>query len=217
MAGEADGFLQRWSRRKQEAARVAPAPATSDPIAEAARKVAADAAEAQRVAEEESARTELLARLPKLEDLAADSDFRLFMHPLVPPALRSAALAKMWTLDPAIRDFVGPARDYAWDWNAPGGVPGGGPVPSLSEIEETLRKLTARLDRPEAPASGEPEGAKPAAPEAPPEVPMAAATETTEPPAEEPAAATDPAAEGEGAEAPVSDPPPRRHGGAMPA
>src|SRR5690606_12871261 len=29
----------------------------------------------------------------------------------------------MWSLDPGIRDFMGPA-DYAWDFNAPDGVPG---------------------------------------------------------------------------------------------
>lgn len=213
MAAEEDGFLQRWSRRKQQAARVTPATEGKDALGEAARKAEADAAEAQRVAEEEAARTELLARLPKLEDLAADSDFRLFMHPLVPPALRSAALARMWTLDPSIRDFVGPARDYAWDWNAPGGVPGGGPVPSLSEIEATLRKLTARLDRPEAPGGGdEPATATPETEQE--EVPVAAAPEARE---EGPVGSPEPSAEREDAEEPESDPPPRRHGGAMPA
>ena len=33
-------------------------------------------------------------------------------------------------LDPAIRDFVGHARDYAYDWNTPGGVPGSGTIHS---------------------------------------------------------------------------------------
>jgi len=44
----------------------------------------------------------------------------------VPDDVRNAALRKIWALDPAIRDYVGDALDYAWDWNAPGGVPGGG-------------------------------------------------------------------------------------------
>jgi hypothetical protein len=139
-----DGFLQRWSRRKQEAARppAAPPPASPDRVA-AARAQVDDVVRREAEADEREA---LLARLPKLEDLTAQSDFRAFMHPLVPAALRSAALSRMWTLDPAIRDFVGPARDYAWDWNVPGGVPGGGPAPSLADVQSMLSRLTARMD-----------------------------------------------------------------------
>jgi hypothetical protein len=33
-------------------------------------------------------------------------------------------LRKSWALDPAIRNYVNPALDYAYDWNTPGGVPG---------------------------------------------------------------------------------------------
>lgn len=219
MAEEQGGFLQRWSRRKQEAARAMPAVAKPDPEAEA--RAAEAAAETRRRADaEEAERAELLARLPRLEDLAADSDFRQFMHPLVPPALRSAALSRMWNLDPAIRDFVGPARDYAWDWNVPGGVPGGGPAPSLAEVQETLRKLTARLDVAEAPLDGEPARDEIATPEPTAEVaPVAAA----EPPVQSPDPAPDatvPEASGPEAPGPEEPGPPgsrRRHGGAMPA
>jgi len=217
MAGEDDGFLQRWSRRKQAAAR-APAPGKPDPAPAAQAARSAAAAEAGRVAEEETARAALLARLPKLDELTTASDFSAFMHPLVPAALRSAALARMWTLDPAIRDFVGPARDYAWDWNVPGGVPGGGPAPALSEIEATLRRLTARLDRDEAPSEPRPPGEEIAAPRpAPP--PIAAAEPQPELPTEPLATPETPpvAASPTREEPPSSDPPPRRHGGAMPA
>jgi hypothetical protein len=210
MAEEQGGFLQRWSRRKQEAARATPAVARPDPAAEA--RAAEAAAEARRKADaEEAERAELLSRLPRLEDLAADSDFRQFMHPLVPAALRSAALARMWTLDPAIRDFVGPARDYAWDWNAPGGVPGGGPAPSLAEVEETLHKLTVRLDRAEPPQEGElarPDTAAPAPPAPLETAPVAAAEPRAEP--------SEPRHEGAEPQ-PAPEAPRRRHGGAMPA
>ncbi len=63
-----------------------------------------------------------LASLPRLEDLTAGSDLSLFLRKGVPEALRNAALRRVWSLDPTIRDFIGPA-DYAWDWNVPGGVP----------------------------------------------------------------------------------------------
>jgi hypothetical protein len=46
----------------------------------------------------------------------------------------------MWALDPAIRDFVGEARDYAYDWNAPGGVPGSGPLLASDDVDALLRR-----------------------------------------------------------------------------
>jgi hypothetical protein len=46
----------------------------------------------------------------------------------VPEALRRQALRALWSADPAIRDFVSPALDYAYDYNAPGGAPGYGPL-----------------------------------------------------------------------------------------
>lgn len=67
------------------------------------------------------------ATLPPVESLTAESDIRAFLRAEVPEALRRAALRRIWTLDPAIRDFVGPA-DYAWDFNAPDGVTGFAPT-----------------------------------------------------------------------------------------
>lgn len=111
---ENDGFLSRWSQRKRLAA-------------EEARK-AAEAASAAAPAEAPEAETEPLdlSLLPDLDTLTAETDIRLFLQKGVPDELRNLALRKMWALDPAIRDYVGDALDYAWDWNAPGGVPGGG-------------------------------------------------------------------------------------------
>ena len=68
------------------------------------------------------------------------------MNPLVPEKLRSAALARLWTLDASIRSYEDPARDYAWNWNLPGGVPGGGPPPGREEIESTLRDIFRRFE-----------------------------------------------------------------------
>jgi hypothetical protein len=64
-----------------------------------------------------------LTSLPPIESLTIESDFKAFLHRKVPLDLRAAALRRAWSLDPAIRDFIGPA-DYAWDFNAPDGVPG---------------------------------------------------------------------------------------------
>jgi hypothetical protein len=47
----------------------------------------------------------------------------------------------MWSLDPAIRDYVGDARDYAYDWNTPGGVPGFGAIEPSYDIEGTIARM----------------------------------------------------------------------------
>ena len=65
-----------------------------------------------------------LSSLPKLEELTAATDITAFLRKGVPEHLRNAALRKSWALDPAIRNYVNPALDYAYDWNTPGGVPG---------------------------------------------------------------------------------------------
>ncbi len=105
-------FLSRWSQRKRQ-------------VAEEARK-AAEAAPAATPAPEAEDELFDLSLLPDLEALTAQTDMSLFLQKGVPDDLRNAALRKIWALDPAIRDYVGDALDYAWDWNAPGGVPGGG-------------------------------------------------------------------------------------------
>jgi hypothetical protein len=105
-------FLSRWSQRKRQ-------------IAEETRK-AAEAGPATPPAPEAEDEPFDLSLLPDLEALTAQTDMSLFLQKGVPDDVRNAALRKIWALDPAIRDYVGDALDYAWDWNAPGGVPGGG-------------------------------------------------------------------------------------------
>ncbi len=110
------GFLSRWSRRKRAAALAPPLP---PPVAPAPSEAVQPGAVLPGAAEPALDP----ASLPPVESLTADSDFAAFLREEVPAALRNAALRRAWSLDPAIRDFVGPA-DYAWDFNAPGGVPG---------------------------------------------------------------------------------------------
>ncbi|MFB9969264.1 DUF3306 domain-containing protein [Pseudoroseomonas cervicalis] len=110
MSGE--GF-SRWSRRKRGWSRRPRNPRPGPAAPQAAAPAAAPPAEPEFD----------LSSLPSLESLTAESDFTAFLRPQVPWALRQAALRRMWSLDVGIRDFVGPA-DYAWDFNAPDGVPG---------------------------------------------------------------------------------------------
>ena len=144
-----EGFLARWSRRKraaeagrpEEAKQAAPAPAPAPAPAAVSAPAPAPEVPAEPAFDP--------ASLPPIESLTEASDFTAFLRKEVPEALKRAALRRAWSLDPAIRDFVGPA-DYAWDFNAPDGVPG-----FSLELGGDVQKLLAQamgLD-PEAPAA----------------------------------------------------------------
>jgi hypothetical protein len=136
MTGE---FLSRWSRLKKEARQAERHPpaddaaqSRADPLLEA--PPPDEAVEAALTSEE-------IAELPKIEEITAASDISAFLRRGVPDALRNAALRKAWTLDPAIRDFVGEARDYDYDWNTPGGVPGAGALAPEDDVAAMVRQV----------------------------------------------------------------------------
>ena len=110
------GFLARWSQRKQEAKQ--PEPKPEPPAARPMPR--------RRIRSGEAAEEFDLSSLPKLEDITGTTDISTFLRKGVPEHLRNAALRKSWALDPAVRNYVNPALEYAYDWNTPGGVPGGG-------------------------------------------------------------------------------------------
>lgn len=145
-----DDFLSRWSRRKDEARRKADKAAV-DP----ASQIAGDPNEA---AAEPALTPEEIASLPRLEELTCETNITGFLRPGVPSALRNAALRKMWLLDPAIRDFPGHARDYAYDWNTPGGVPGNELIPSGEEIAAMAQRILGTPDT--ARSAGDPDAGR---------------------------------------------------------
>ncbi|HWT09671.1 MAG TPA: DUF3306 domain-containing protein [Roseomonas sp.] len=122
-----EGFLSRWSRRKRAAEAGLPEPQPPAPAPEATPAAIPPPAEEPPFD---------ITTLPPVDSLTIDSDFAAFLRKEVPEALKRAALQKAWTLDPAIRDFIGPA-DYAWDYNAPDGVPGGS-LDLIGDVREML-------------------------------------------------------------------------------
>ncbi len=123
-------FLSRWSQRKQEAKqpdRDAPVPDADAPSAP--------------VAESEAEPEFDLSSLPKLEDLTETTDITAFLRKGVPESLRNAALRKSWALDPAIRNYVNPALDYAYDWNTPGGVPGSSEIGAGMDVARLVSQI----------------------------------------------------------------------------
>ena len=149
-----EAFLARWSRRKREAA--------AEPVAE---QPAAPAAAERQNSEPPNAapvprsEPEPAAELPAIESIDGGTDIRAFLQEGVPQDLARAALRRAFSSDPAIRDFIG-LSENAWDFTAPGGVPGFGPF-----APDAARQLVAQVLGDPNPASGEepsvPAGAQP--------------------------------------------------------
>ncbi|MFZ0837984.1 MAG: DUF3306 domain-containing protein [Xanthobacteraceae bacterium] len=199
MAGDDEGFLARWSRRKREAETTATEPGEL---------TAAPEASDQPPPAESPDLADILARLPPIEEITATTDIRAFLAPGVPSELRLAALRRAWKTDPAIRDFIGLAENQ-WDFNAPDGVPGFGSLIDPDEVRRLLAKVVGRDTEPERPG---PE----AAASDPARTEIAAAPDVTTPASEDqpaPAPIPEAASESEPDETTARE---RRHGGALP-
>jgi hypothetical protein len=139
MTEERDTFLTRWSRRKLEERRA------PDPRSPAENPVARE--EPPEETAEPEATAEEIAALPKIEDLTPDTDITGFLRKGVPEVLRKAALRRMWSLDPAIRDYVSEAREYAYDWNVPGSIPGNGPLLPTDDVASMVERVFGGAER----------------------------------------------------------------------
>jgi hypothetical protein len=129
------GFLARWSQRKQEAKQPEP-----KPDALAGESVESSGSPALQQGEDDTPEFDLTT-LPTLEELTGSTDITAFLRKGVPEQLRNAALRKSWALDPAIRNYVNPALEYAYDWNAPGGVPGGGELGAGVDVARLVSQI----------------------------------------------------------------------------
>jgi hypothetical protein len=150
--GDDKGFLARWSQRKQEAKQGSDAPAAEAVVP------AEPAAEAEPELD--------LSSLPKLEEMTATTDITGFLRKGVPEQLRNAALRKSWALDPAIRNYVNPALDYAYDWNTPGGVPGSSEIGAGMDVARLVSQIMGSGESEADPLASDPESGKPPASDA---------------------------------------------------
>jgi Protein of unknown function (DUF3306) len=138
MSNDTD-FLARWSRRKHHAAidkiRQSKSENTPDDIVSGTSAA---------LAQGENRLPFDPASLPTIESIGAETNIRAFLEAGVPGDLARAALRRVWSSDPAIRDFVG-LSENSWDFNAPGAMPGFGPI----DGEEVGRLLTRLLGEPD--------------------------------------------------------------------
>lgn len=149
MADEKEGFLSRWSKRKQ--AQLSNPDVDPDDEAPAAAPVEID--EEQLEAERSEAEANrLAAEEVDLEKVEYGFDFSIFMKRGVPDVLRKKALKKFFNSNPVLANLDG-LNDYDEDFNNPLHMVyksswdvGRG---FLTEAEKVLQQATGRLTRDE--------------------------------------------------------------------
>jgi hypothetical protein len=138
---EPETFVARWSRLKREAGRTPEEQGPEPPAPDQPPAAADEADNADNAGKGEPPEPAFdAASLPPIESITAGTDVRAFLQAGVPAELTRAALRRVWTTDPAIRDFIGIAENQ-WDFTDPGGVPGFGPL----EATDDVGKLVARV------------------------------------------------------------------------
>jgi uncharacterized protein DUF3306 len=146
-----ENFVSRWARLKRDADVVRAREQAADP-----RPLAAGEPRSEGSADQPFD----LASLPSIESITASSDISGFLRSGVPAELARAALRRVWTSDPAIRDFVGIAENQ-WDFNDPNAIPGFGALPGGENSPNLLAQALGNHDRlagmiPETPAFAAP-------------------------------------------------------------
>jgi hypothetical protein len=143
-----EDFLTRWSRRKRSSAGDAKAVAESAP----APGEASPNSPEKVITDPEPAFDP--ATLPPIDSITAVSDISAFLRKGVPAELTRAALRRVWTADPAIRDFIGLAEN-AWDFTDPNAMPGFGPLESTDEVRRMIADLVDRIGQAAGPGVSE--------------------------------------------------------------
>jgi hypothetical protein len=140
-------FLSRWARRKQatQAAGRAQCPPDADSPVAPEQAVGSGAPESGDTSDTSSSTPKPGApefdpgSLPAIQSITAETDIRAFLDAGVPTELTRAALRRVWTSDPKIRNFVGLA-DYDWDFNAPGSLAGFGPLEGVDALRAQMAR-----------------------------------------------------------------------------
>jgi hypothetical protein len=144
---DAENFLARWSRRKREIEQhegvapsdEAPIEFLSDPALSNSEAAEIDAS-GREGETQEPAQPFDPASLPPIESITAQTDIRGYFAPGVPSDLARAALRRVWSADPTIRDFIG-LSENAWDFNAPETIPGFGPITASDDVAGMMRQM----------------------------------------------------------------------------
>ena len=135
-----ENFINRWSRRKREAADESVQPKKTDPTQTIDPPVEEPEVSSRRPAES-SADAFDVSSLPSIESIGAGTDITAFLQAGVPSALRRAALRRAWEADPAIRDFVGLNENYWNDVAGAAAAPGFGDLDPGVDVKRMVSEL----------------------------------------------------------------------------
>ncbi|MEJ0078771.1 MAG: DUF3306 domain-containing protein [Alphaproteobacteria bacterium] len=134
-----EDFLTRWSRRKRKIAETeksAPPAVKTEVAPEGGPVPATPAVDPQADFDP--------AILPPIDSINALSDITGFLRQGVPAELTRAALRRVWTADPSIRDFVGLAEN-AWDFTDPTAMPGFGPLEATEDVQRMIAQIVDQI------------------------------------------------------------------------
>lgn len=146
-----ENFLSRWSRRKRDA------DAHGERDAEPGQAPQPDDKPEAREGEPAPSALEFdIEQLPPIESIGADTDVSDFLRPGIPEALRHAALRRVWSSDPAIRDFVGLNENF-WDAAGADGIPGFGDLDPGFDVKRLVAELFGERPREASPPEAEQE------------------------------------------------------------
>lgn len=141
---EDGNFVARWSRLKRQTGNEKDGPGISgDPVQGAGKAESGKSAELGQPAEPEAAFD--VSKLPPIESITANTDIRDFLQAGVPTELTKAALRRVWSADPAIRDFIGIAENQ-WDFTDPTTIPGFGPLQVGDNVQDLVAQAMGKLD-----------------------------------------------------------------------
>jgi len=208
-----ENFINRWSRRKREAA------------AEDAEQKQADADESHAPISDEQTKADSresaesppafdISSLPPIESIDAGTDIKVFMQPGVPAAMRYAALRRAWSADPAVRNFLGLTENF-WDAVGSDGVPGFGDLDPNLDVRRLVSELfdeTRPAERAEKSAQAEISSSNPGCQQK--NIPDGVVAPATESNLSQ--RTVNAATQNESPESPAIKKIARRHGGAMP-
>jgi hypothetical protein len=147
-----ESFVARWSRRKRDAVA---RPGVEKPLP-------SNAPETVKSGSPTTGEAPSALSLPPIETIESVSDIKAFLAPGVPLELTRTALRRAWRVDPAIRDFIG-LSENAWDFNAPGGVPGFGSL-DLEKVRRLVDQVLAEPRMTDPTSATAPVGDGPATP-----------------------------------------------------
>jgi hypothetical protein len=154
---EPENFLARWSRRKAEAEQPADRARDADEGVEPQEQPGAAPAETKGEKAKKEGEEVDLSKLPPIESIGPETDIRAFLQKGIPPELTRAALRRVWTSDPAIRNFIGIAENQ-YDFATGSDIPGFGPLTPADDVARMVRQIMGEgVPRP--PSLSEPEPA----------------------------------------------------------